>query len=30
MTPEFMTALIREFAAKFAADPNGKVTVLAA
>jgi len=30
MTPEFMTSLIREFAAKFAADPNARVTVLAA
>lgn len=30
MTPEFMTSLIREFAAKFGADPNGKMTVLTA
>ena len=30
MTPEFMTSLIREFAAKFATDPNGQMTVLTA
>jgi len=30
MTPEFMVSLVREFATKFASDPNEAVTVLAA
>lgn len=30
LTPEFMASLIKEFAAKFATDPNGRITVLTA
>ena len=30
LTPEFMASLIKEFAAKFATDPTGRITVLTA